>query len=111
MNNKDVVETVLGGCVVAVVAVVMAVPAVLLSGFVLTKLWLWFAVSLGLKSLSFWHACGFATLVGLLHRRMPAKEAAPEKDEQLGYFVQVFFYLYLAPLLSLAAGYIFHCLM
>lgn len=74
---------ILGGLIAAPVVAVfylLLLPMVLLEGWVLTKLWVWFVVPLfGLPALGVWSAAGIALVVGLLTHQDPDCES-PKRD-------------------------------
>jgi hypothetical protein len=73
-KNEDV-ETVITaiGCVSSVIIVPFLIAY---SGFVLSYLWLWFLVPLGVAPISIFHALGISTLIGLY----PADSNSPKQD-------------------------------
>lgn len=63
----------------------LAVPAVLFRAFVITRLWTWFAVPLGLIEITIAHALGLQVLVGFMLRSMVAnKSDEPDPKWRLG---------------------------
>jgi len=88
-----------------VLALLASVPALMAwNGFVLMKLWGWFAVPAGFRPLTVAWAYGIVCLVGLF-KRHPGKEAiARPVSEDIGYAV-------VCPLFGLAFGYLAHVAM
>jgi hypothetical protein len=64
-------------------ALLSILPLAAWKGFVLTRLWTWFVVPLGMPGLSVWHAAGLGVLVGWL-TDSAAIISALTSDEQDG---------------------------
>ena len=62
---KFIVLIVFAIIVFSVVIIVFAVPFALLTGMVLSDLWLWFMVPLGVPAIGVAHACGITTIPGI----------------------------------------------
>lgn len=91
-------------------ALLLAIPVILLHGLVLSYLWLWFAVPLGVPALNLWHACGVAALLSLFTRRAPEKDKT-EKEDVLYNTGMLLGHAFLNPLFTLLCGFIFKSLM
>lgn len=85
-----------------VVAVTVIILTVFLRGIVLSYLWGWFIVPLGMAPIGIGMALGIATLVGFLtfHDLHVKQEHHPAKTRL---FLGLFY-----PLIVFAAGYIYH---
>jgi hypothetical protein len=78
-------------------ALLAAALGVMWSGFVLSILWGWFMVPLGLPALGVAQAIGIALVAGMLTHQMPRGEAETSA---------LFAFAFLAPLFSLAIGWV-----
>lgn len=56
----------MGALILAIFTLLMQIPMVMLRGFVLSKLWLWFLVPLGVPAIGVALAIGIIVLVNLL---------------------------------------------
>lgn len=94
-----------GGTFVAILFFVVLgllfVASSLMSGWVGTHLWAWFAVPYGAPRIGLWGFVGIATLLTFLLRGL---EPAERKVTASGIFVQIV----LSPLLTLLFGYLIH---
>ncbi len=77
---------------------VLAIPAYILNGFVITKLWAWFIVPFGLEPITMAPAIGLGIIIGFL-----AKQYVPSGDDDKWKSIV---FMYLTPLLSLLTGWI-----
>jgi hypothetical protein len=93
------------GCVVALA---MVPVGIILRGFVLCQLWLWFLVPLGVKEIGMAHALGLTTLVGVFGMQ---GGNTTKKDDNVPLAVYVIGVTVMTPLLCLLAGWLFHSLM
>jgi hypothetical protein len=94
------------GCAFLMVA---AVVEILLKGWVLTFLWEWFAVPLGLPPLGVAHAIGLAALVGLLtHQVSNCQSEDKDISDAVGRWIGSGL---IGPFLVLLIGYIVHSFM
>jgi hypothetical protein len=73
--------------------------------YVLTVMWGWFIVPLGLHAIGKAHAYGLVVLVGMLKAR------APKKGEQSAPIAATLVFSALGPAVSLLCGWIAHSLM
>ena len=83
-----------------VIIVVWVMPAMLLRGFILSQLWLWFAESAGLPHLGVVRAVGASLVLTMLRGY-----SAPKKDEAIS--GSEFMIAFLLPLATLSIGYVF----
>jgi hypothetical protein len=80
--------------------------AILLKGFVLTELWDWFIIPLGLKSISLFHAMGISLLLILASTKSFDFKEKTEEEKIKEYTVWI-----IVPLLVWLFGYIYSLLM
>jgi hypothetical protein len=92
------------GCIMALLAVLVSPLNWLLNGFVLSILWAWFMVPLGLPAIGKAHALGLACVIGLLSHQQPP-DCASDKPAwaRIGNSMIVSF---VAPVLTLIIGWI-----
>jgi hypothetical protein len=79
-------------------------PFIILNGWVLSWLWLWFLVPLGIPAIGVVHAMGITGVVGFLTKQYTETDGEKDRGEKLAYLV-------VAPFLALAVGYILHSFM
>lgn len=80
----------------------------LIRGFVLSYLWLWFVVPLGVSEIGIAHAIGLATVVGMLTTN--TSSSSDDSKDTSGIIGTVIGHL-LGPFLVLLIGYIVHSFM
>jgi uncharacterized membrane protein len=85
----------------------LALPSSLWCGFVLTRLWTWFVMPLGVPAVEIWQAAGIALLVSWLTKQQQPEDKAPASERA----VKAIATAALTPLLVWAVGAIFHALM
>ena len=90
---------------VAVVFAAVLIPLMMLRGFVLCKLWLWFIVPLGLHPISYVHAMGISIIIGMLTEN--ANAATKDHDKPIMGILTPF----IAILLAWGVGAIVHSFM
>jgi hypothetical protein len=98
---KAILTAIGAGAVVALVAGGLFALAAILQGVVLSVLWGWFVVPLGLPALGIAHAIGIALVVRFLTHRHTSKKTddeSPIRRELFGLFV--------LPPLALVAGWV-----
>lgn len=88
----------------ALLLAVLTIPLILLNGWVLSWLWLWFMVPLGLPVISLAHSIGIAGIVGFMTKQYTSDKNEEEKYERMAYGL-------LAPFIALGGGYIIHSFM
>lgn len=109
MAGKKSTAAIYAAIISAVVGAVtiIAIPLVILRGWVLEKLWGWFATPLGLPDLGVAHAIGIAVLVSFLtHQYIGVKDERDSKTKiaaGLGAIV--------SPFATLLVAYIIHSFM
>jgi hypothetical protein len=87
---------------------VLAIPAVMiLRGWALTWLWLWFAVPFGLPQISISWGIGLAALVSVLGR-YGSSEGKDETKSSGRRMIDVYAKLIMVPLVGLLIGWIAH---
>lgn len=86
---------------------VSIVPLTIFRGFVLSKLWLWFVVPLGVVQISIVHAIGFSLVLGFLSLKNNNAEKAKDRAERAGQF----FGHMVTPLFAWGFGAIIHSFM
>lgn len=98
------------GCLIAII---VTPCAVLLKGFVLSKLWFWFIVPLGVPAISLWHAWGIAILAAMFSHQASTSTYDPKVEEYgFGYVIAKSIIMgILMPLLTWFFGYIAYSLM
>lgn len=102
------------GAVVAVgcMAMIVMLPfTILLRGFVLTQLWHWFLVPLGLREISLAHAYGLSILIALFtsHTASSSKE---DQEKGIAYLVfKMVFMGFAMPLIMWFFGWVCYCFM
>jgi hypothetical protein len=93
----------------SILALIVLVLAVLITGVVLQDLWLWFVVPLGAVAIGQWHAMGLATIIRLCTFSISKDEIDNEVSDK------VTFTRYVAaiavPLFMWGLGWIYHTLM
>lgn len=89
----------------AILAALMVVPSYAWIGLVVSILWRWFAVPLGVGSVGAWWGAGLALLVGIL-----TPESRPEKPTR-EWFERTLGQAALLPLVFLVIGWVFHMAM
>lgn len=97
-----------GGAAGCIVAVAMVPVGIILRGFVLCQLWLWFLVPLGVSNIGIPHALGLTTLVGLFGMQ---NSNSLKKDEDVPAVLWMVAVSVGPPLFCLFFGWIFHALM
>jgi hypothetical protein len=90
------------GCVVALV---MVPVGIILRGFVLCQLWLWFLMPLGVKEIGMAHALGLTTLVSMFGMQ---SGSTVKKDDDTPLALHVVVMTVAPPLFCLFAGWLFH---
>lgn len=106
----------LGGCFGLILYLVIITPLLAIwNGFVLSKLWTWFVVPLGVNQISIPHAMGISTLVGLFLSGIvltlaQIKSNMEDKDEDqlLVALMTSFLFGIIVPLLAWGFGAIYH---
>lgn len=94
---------------VALFSIILAVPITMWQGFILAKLWLWFAVPIfGLAPLAFVPAMGLCVLIGFLVSHVPLKMGEPTPSELLTHQINSGFFV---PGFSLLVGWLVHLCM
>jgi hypothetical protein len=83
--------------------VLISIYSMFVSAFVISYLWVWFLVPLGLKSLVFWHYAGISLIVGYLTHQADGDKIKEEYKED-GYSKIVM--ALIKPWLILLFGYI-----
>lgn len=104
MNNKGF--EVLGGCFLATIVIIISTTlSALLTGWVASILWTWFAVEIfGLPSLSIAQSIGVCLLISFL-----TKTYVPSKETKDGNFDWgVLSYVFISPFITLFLGWIIH---
>lgn len=87
----------------------LSVPAALLRGWVLSLLWAWFVVPLGVPPITYLHAVGISLLASLLtHKNSPADDAALEKKNAHEKIVEGIATMLVGPLFVLLLGWLIH---
>ena len=95
MKTKD-----FSSWVTAVLIVLLALPVVwMYEGWVLSILWGWFIVPMGITQISIWHAVGIALFVSLFRTRSYIKE-----EFEIGFWKRTCMNL-ATPILTLICGY------
>jgi hypothetical protein len=113
---------IVGGVGIGILSLVLGVMvlATLLRGYVLSWLWLWFIVPLGLREISVVHAIGISILIAMLTRGLPKttpkptaeEEADPEfKARKAKASKERLMAMVISPLIALAIGYVVHVFM
>lgn len=77
---------------------ILTIPAYILNGFAIVKLWAWFVVPFGLQPITIAHAIGIGLIISLL-----TKQYVPQ-DKDNKYLPLIFSYIY--PLVTLLVGWI-----
>lgn len=98
-DRPSVGEYLLGGLIVLAVYVAITVPFILWNGFVLQRLWAWFAVPLGAPAITMSIAVGLNILASFLTARVPRKDT----DWQ-----RIITFAVIYPAVALLTGYIVH---
>lgn len=84
------------------ISIALSVPLAIWRGFVLTKLWMWFAVPIfGLPMLGLIPAIGLSLLVGFLVYQHPLREKEADYGKLLGHQISVGI---IVPAIALAFG-------
>lgn len=94
-------EYIIGAIGIVVLLGVLMIPAYLLNGFVLMKLWQWFLVPLGLPVIGLAHCIGIAIIINFLTMHY---QKSPKESDDGGW--NAFAHLYLNPLFVLFIGWI-----
>ncbi len=89
-----------------IISIVLVVPTMLLNGWVLVKLWLWFIVPLGVLAITVPHGIGIASVVSYLTYQFDSRNDA---DEDAWALLLVFGIT--KPIFALAFGYAVHSFM
>lgn len=85
------------------ISFIIAAPAYILEGWVITKLWAWFVVTqFGIAQIGIAEAVGLSTLLTLVTHPMPTVKNKDGSYE----FSASFYWLFLRPLTILLVGYI-----
>ena len=84
---------------------ILAIPGMLLRGWVITYLWKWFMVPLGIVDISLPHAIGISVIISFLISNVIKKDQT--KEEQIYGLVLMFLW----PLIALGLGWIVNCWM
>lgn len=100
-SNRD-------GCGPAIASILTMPFTITLRGWILSVMWGWFAVPLGLMAIGLWHACGVSSLIGLLIFVLPK-----EDDNGLTWdsYKYTLFMTVSVSFLTLGFGAIYHMLM
>lgn len=96
----------IAGIVLLIIGAISAVAgvlvgSVLINGYVLSILWVWFLVPLGLPAISIAHSIGIAMIASWL----TYQDDASKQDEK-GSGLRLFLLLIVRPLLTLGIGYV-----
>lgn len=90
-------------------SLIISIPTSIWSGFVLTKLWMWFIVPVfALAPLTIVPAIGLALVVSFLTFHLPYEKSKPDYSGLLAHQLSVGF---IRPLFALFFGYIVHLFM
>ena len=111
-DNEEEAKTIAIGCL----AIIIVTPfAIMLRGFVLTRLWLWFLVPLGLPAIGLWHAYGLSILIALFTSGMGRIPSNKDEDERRSIIYHSVFrligYSIGGPLLLWLLGLVCYCAM
>jgi len=103
-ENEKVAENALG----CVLILIMIPISILLKGFVLSKLWFWFMVPLGVVPISLAHAYGLAILIALFTHQ----SQKPAEEGTLGQMAFRMFIMSIGgPLIVWFVGWLCYCAM
>ena len=96
------------GCILVLVACVVAPFSYIVNGWVLAVLWRWFAVPLGLPSLTVPYAIGVALIVGFLTHQQSSPRGKDDRtqDEKVADGIAALLYSFVGPLFTLGIGWI-----
>lgn len=94
----------------AILRITLILPQTAWSGYVLTILWSWFVVPLGVTSIGLWHAAGLMLLVGWM-TKAPSSTDDSAKKTSSEKFKTALAMAIIVPSLALAVSAIFHALM
>lgn len=89
----------------ALLILLLAIPAGFWEGFAITRLWDWFIVPLGLGSISTPHAAGIAVLIAVITQQVFGGELSNE------YYSRLLCAMILLPSYMLGMGWLFHSFM
>jgi hypothetical protein len=105
-NDDDSPGAIGVGCV----AIILLIPVgILMTGFVISRLWEWFMVPLGVSAITLPHAYGLTILVGLLSMRGMSSDMKSQEDTSMA--KSVFLMVWMAvimPLLAWFGGWLCH---
>jgi hypothetical protein len=99
-EEKEEPATVLAGCLLLIV---MLPIGIIIRGFVLKTLWLWFLVPLGLPPISFGLAWGLSIITAMFTHQHSSKTTGKKMSTIVGTAIGVDF---LGPFLALFAGWL-----
>lgn len=97
------------GILITVLTFLVGIPAILLDGFVVLRLYEWFILSTftNAPTIHLAEAIGISMLFGFMGRTLSASNSDPNDSNSMKLYKSLSF-LYLAPLVSLGMGYIVH---
>lgn len=105
MSRESASETA-AGCIVGLA---MVPVSIILRGFVLCQLWLWFVVPLGVKEIGIAHALGLSTAISMFGGHSSSPDMEKRGDVPLAVWMVVM--AVIPPLFCLLVGWIFHSFM
>lgn len=98
---EKILGIILAAVGLALMLLVLGIPLALLNGWVISWLWLWFLVPLGIPAIGVVHAMGISGIIGLL-----TKQYVPKSDTGESFSFSIVF-----PLVCLLTGYVIHLFM
>jgi len=103
MNEDAALAKIVAAIFVAPTIIIAQIGSWLLDGWVISKLWGWFFVPLGVPEITIIHAVGISTFVGLIKTHVPRKE---DEDKSLAATLGTFLGFFLKPVVAVLIGWI-----
>lgn len=95
--------------IINIIYIIFAIPAALLNGFVIQKMWHWFIVPLGIGDIGLAHALGLSLMIGYLTHQANIKDLIKklENEEEIEIKIGQMIIWIAKPLIALLYGWLY----